>query len=163
MAVNTKTAPRRQLKFASLDAAYADAEAIAAGDYESTGNWSLTQIVEHLARSIHGTLDGAEAPAPLPLRIFGRWLRPIIKKQVLTEAKPGFQLPKPFQKQFFPTDDVGLPDALAQYRAAIDRLETATTIPDSPFFGELSADEAKLLHRNHAALHLSFVRPKETA
>lgn len=112
MAVNTKTASRRALHFDSLAEALADAEQLAAGPHETTGNWSLAQILEHLAKSIAANIDGVKAKPPLPFRVLGPVLKPFLKKQILHKAMtPGFKLPARLKPEFGPADAPALEDA----------------------------------------------------
>lgn len=162
MPVNTKTAPRRDVSYPTLEEALADAERLAASPHETTGNWTLAEILEHLARSIEANLDGVEAKAPLPLRLFGPILKPLLKRQVTGKSMlPGFTLPKNLQAEFFPREGTTLEQALAMYREQVERAMEATEVREHPFFGQMTRDELMKLHCNHAALHLSFVRPAE--
>lgn len=160
MTVNTKEAPRRELEFATLEEALAEVEQLAAGPHEVTGNWSFAEIVEHLARSITANIDGVQAKPPLPVRLFGPVLKPMLKSQILGKAMtPGFKLPKNLQKEFFPREGTTLEQAVQLYRDEVARVAIASDLPDHPFFGRMTIEEVRLLHRQHAALHLSFVRP----
>lgn len=164
MTVDTKTAPRRELDFPTLSDALADAESVAAGPHETTGNWSFGQILEHLARSIDANLDGVEAKPPLPLRLFGPLMYPMMKRMVFGKAMvPGFTLPARFRPQFNPDGDPPLEEALAHYRNAVERANATTELKKHPFFGIMSMEEFNTLHTRHAALHLSFVRPASSA
>lgn len=159
MAVDTRKVPRRELHFATLEEALADAETLAAGSHETTGNWSLGQILSHLARTIDANLDGVDGKPPLPMRLLGP-LRPIILKRIVfgKSMAPGFTLPEQFRKQFIPQDDSVLDESIAHYRSAVARVAAAQQIPKHPFFGNMSMDEVRRLHLRHAELHLSFAR-----
>lgn len=59
MAVDTKKViGRRSLHFASLDEILAEAERLAAGRHRQLGNWTLGQILMHLARAGEAYIDG---------------------------------------------------------------------------------------------------------
>ena len=57
---------RRQLQFDSLGEAVADAEKLLARGYERAGNWSLSQVCDHMADWLTFPLDGfPKAPFPI--------------------------------------------------------------------------------------------------
>ena len=49
--------------------------------------------------------------------------------------------------------------ALANFRRAMQRLQTETRRMPHPAFGPLTADEWERLHCRHSELHLSFLVP----
>ena len=81
---------RRELSFANLDQAVAEAESLASGNVRTTGNHKFANILEHLARTHDMTTGKLEAPRP-PLMI--RIMMPIMKSFILKDIKPGFKLP----------------------------------------------------------------------
>ena len=93
--VDTKRATgRRVLRFETLDAVLADAEALAAaqraGRMRSAGNWALGQVFGHLAAWVGYAYDGLPVEPP---RIV-RWLMRPMKKRFLYRAMPaGVKIP----------------------------------------------------------------------
>ncbi|MFI4892885.1 MAG: DUF1569 domain-containing protein, partial [Phycisphaerales bacterium JB058] len=68
--VNTKTAPRRELSFGSLDELGAELDRLeaagAAGNLGHTGNWTPGEILDHLANFWTCSLDGFP-PGKVPM------------------------------------------------------------------------------------------------
>ena len=92
MIMSTATASRRQVHYNSFDEVLADAERAVQGKAETTGNWSLGRILEHLAIANEKSIDGFGFQAPLPVRmIAGTFLK---KRLLKNGLKPGFQLSK---------------------------------------------------------------------
>lgn len=157
--VDTKTAAaRRTLHFDSLDELLADAERLVASpDTRTLGNWPLSQLLTHLAKAIHGSIDGIDARVPWYVRMFG----PFIKLRVLRQGmQAGFQLPKSAVAKAFPVAE-SPQHALGELRAALDRARTKRMTARHPVFGNLTHDEWTRFHLRHAELHLSFVIPGE--
>jgi hypothetical protein len=85
----TATSTRRRVRYASLDEVVTDAERAVSANSATTGNWSLGQILEHLATANEKTIDGFGFSAPWPIRTVG----PFFKKRVLEKGlTPGFNL-----------------------------------------------------------------------
>ena len=69
MTVKTKQVTgRRTLNYATLDDLLQDAEQLAESDITMLGNWSLGQILRHLAMTMNNTFDGFPFSAPSPRR-----------------------------------------------------------------------------------------------
>jgi hypothetical protein len=160
MTVKTaKVAGRRQLHFESLEEAIADAQRMVNTDAAVLGNWSLGQILMHLARSVDASIDGFGTTSPWYMRLAGRLLR----RRFLTRPMPaGIQLSKPEAAILVP--GATEPRAgLKGLREAIARLPGAAERASHPVFGALTRDEWNQLHLRHAELHLSFVVPHDSA
>jgi hypothetical protein len=157
MPINTaKVTGRRQLHFSSVDEILAEAERLAARNRRTLGNWSLGQILWHLATVMNTSIDGT----PVRPNIFMRMLGPLMKRGMLTKPMPaGFKLPASFAKIFGPPE-TSIEDGLRMIREAVGRQKTETHRERSPFLGEMSADDYVQLHCRHAELHLSFVVPE---
>ena len=156
MPVNTKTvAGRRELHFTNLDEILAEAERVAAGKHRMLGNWSLGQILWHLAKVMNGSIDGVPVRPGLIMRLIG----PLMKRGMLAKSMPpGFQLPANFAKIFGPPE-TSAADGLTIFREAIGRQNNETHREPSPFLGKMTAEDYVQLHCRHAELHLSFVVP----
>ena len=149
----TNAAKRRTIRFSTLAEIVRDAESLLP-QHTTVGNWSFGQICEHLAKMMHGSIDGLDFQAPW----FARWfIAPLVKNSMLTRPlSAGFRLP-PGAKPVLPSDAVSPESGLAQLKAAVERLEREAPGASHPFLGRLSSEEWKQLHLRHAELHLSFI------
>jgi len=153
--INTKNALRRDLTFTTLDEVVADAERAVAANATTTGNWSLGQILEHLAVVMDKTIDGPKNTPPLPIRLIGRWF---LKKRFLRNGmSPGFQLKGGIAKEFLP-DETDSQQALEHLRQATLRLKNHTDDIRHPFFGPMTHEEYVGINCRHSELHMSFVK-----
>ncbi len=166
MTVDTKTAPRRTLCFASFDEVLAEIDrieaAMRAGTATTTGNWSIGQIGDHCARFIRFAIDGFEGRAPGPVRFFARLL--LLKKAVGDEPiSPGFQLPKK-ASSMLPTPGITDEEGLGELRKQIKRVLAGKAMTqDSPLLGPLTHEQWTRLQCKHCALHLGFIDPGNQA
>jgi hypothetical protein len=157
MTVDVKTVRgRRTLTFRSLDEVLADAEQLAASPHTKTlGNWSLGQLLMHLAGTMNDSIDGIRFQGPLFFRLIGPWIKGFIWKRGLPL---GFRVPKDLEPGAFPAPS-SLPDALDKMRTATQRLKQERAAARHPVLGPLTHDEWILLHLRHAEMHLSFAVP----
>ncbi len=158
MSVETKNVTdRRQLHFSNLNEILAEVEVLAAAkNVRTIGNWTLGQILWHLARVMNGSIDGLtiQWTTPPPL------IPESIKRRVLSgHMRPGFQLPPDAAKELEPPPTT-VAEGLEMFRTAIQRQHSETKREPNPFFGPLTFDEWNQLHCRHAELHLSFVVPE---
>src|SRR5436305_13194827 len=93
MPINTaKVAGRREVMYESLDDLLMDADRlVAAQQVTMLGNWSLGQMLAHLAAGLHMSIDGVEHRPKWFIRLIG----PLFKRRVLRKMSAGFQLPRP--------------------------------------------------------------------
>lgn len=155
--MTTAAAPaqRRDVGYATLEEFRLDAEGIAAGPFVTVGSWTFGQILDHLAKGIHCSLDGFPFKAPWYMRLAA----PFVKNSVLTrKMEPGWKLPKSADP-YLPQSDTTVEDGLARLVNGIDRLENETPEAAHPVFGKLAREEWIQLHIRHAELHMSFVVP----
>ncbi|MBM4075790.1 MAG: DUF1569 domain-containing protein [Planctomycetes bacterium] len=159
MTVNTKSVSgRRELKFRSLDEAWKDAEHLCENTIKTLGNWTLPQIIDHLARSIRNNFEGPPLKAPWFVRYL---IGPMMKNGMLNVRMPsGFQLPANM-KHFLPGDNPVLPTVLNDYKVWTNRLTKDAPTNVHPVFGKLKHEEWINLHLRHVELHLSFVIPEK--
>ena len=161
MPVETKTVQRRKLHFSSVLDIVAEAERLAeaekAGKLTMLGNWSLGQILNHLANWASYPYDGfpgALHTPPWPIRVILRRLKP----KYLTKGMPqGVRIPK-VEGGTVGNDPMDTASALKKLRSAIERLDSTTPKHPSPAFGDMTHDEVKRLNMRHAELHLGFVQ-----
>ena len=146
---------RRRIVFERVEEAAADIERLQRDGYEKLGQWSLSQICEHLAIFLNGTLDGFGWSAPWIVRAtIGRYfLRRILKKGGMST---GVRIPDKLRPGPSDGDD---PATIERTKELFLRMGPATEVHPNPFFGRLTADQCRLLHRIHAAHHLSFLLP----
>ena len=148
---------RRQLHLASIDDLLADAERLAAGPHRTLGQWSLGQILAHLAMFMRGSLDGFGFKMPAALRLLARPMR----RRFLRKPPPaGIRFPRRATPVLDPPE-VSTQQGLTMLREAVGRLQREPQRHPSPVFGELSVDEWNELHCRHAELHLRFAVPEE--
>ena len=159
MTVNTKqVAERREIRFESLDDLLADAEKLASGEVRTVGNWTLGQILEHLAQAMISSIDGTDMKFPWLMKKIIRLF--VNKDKMLNKTVPaGFKIPKKGEPQFSPSPDVSTEDGLASLRAAVQRCQTEEARAEHPVFGELSREQWDKFQLRHAELHLSFAIP----
>jgi hypothetical protein len=161
MTVETKSITgRRNLHFSNAQEILADAEALVATQkFRCLGNWSLGQILWHIAKVMNDSIDGTtiqwtspppQIPEPIKRRVLGGSMR------------SGFALPPDAAKELEPPP-TPTREGLELLRAAVGRQTTETKRQPNPFFGPLTLEEWHQLHCRHAELHLSFVVPSEGA
>lgn len=161
MAVNTKAAPRRTLRFnslAELDAELARIEqADLAGRLSHTGNWTPGQILGHIAAWLEFAWNGYP-PELRPPRLV-RWILMRRKERYLRDGLPiGVRIPG-LKDGTLGTDAMSTADGLARLRRALEPLRRGEDQPfDSPAFGKLSSADAIRANLRHAELHLGFLR-----
>ncbi len=158
MSVNTKTvSDRRQLAYKSYDDLLADTESLAGQEVTTVGNWTFPQILEHLAISLEGSLDGVDFRAPWIMRFVAKLF---FKNKFLNQTlSPGFQIPDSAKAQLVPADSISLEDALNHFRQAIDRCKNETERAPNALFDQMTRDESDRFHLRHAEMHMSFVKP----
>ncbi len=146
---------RREIRYTSFDEVLADAERLVRAGAATTGNWSVAQILGHLAIAMERSIDGVPGVFPWYVCLVGRYL---VKPRILKHGmKPGFRLPNAAEKWAVPASDSDADATLAQLRSAIDRLRAEYPRSPHPVFGPLTAAEWDALHLRHAELHMSFI------
>lgn len=155
--VNTKTAPRRKLELANLDAVVSDAEQRVAAQAGTTGNWSLGQILEHVAIVMEKSMDGFESKLPnFVVRLVGRFfLKNYFIKNGMT---PGFRLKGPAVQEIIPQSEIDPQAALEHLRVVAGRLKNETNRASHPFFCNMTQDESNKINCRHAEMHMSFIQ-----
>jgi hypothetical protein len=147
---------RRTVCYASLDDVLADAERLVRARAETTGNWSLDQILGHLAVAMEKSMDGLPGRLPWYVRLIGRY---VMKRRILKHGmQPGFKLPAEAEKWAVPAPGGDAEAALEGLRRAVGRLKSTSTRCPHPVFGPMPASEWDRLHLRHAEMHLSFVK-----
>jgi hypothetical protein len=132
----------------------AEAERLVKGGTTQLGNWSLGQVLQHLALIQAASIDGYPKLMPWPIRFL---LTVCLKKWML---RKGFPPSGPNMKTLSP-EPIDAAVALANLRAATDRVKHETQRSPNPGFGRMSLEEWNLLYLRHAELHLSFCLPND--
>jgi hypothetical protein len=150
----TATPTRRRVQYASVDEIVADAERAVRANSTTTGNWSLGQILEHLATAHDKMIDGFGFAAPWPFQTVGRL---VFKKRVLKKGlTPGFKLNAKAAAVLVP-GETDAAAALEHLRKSAVRLKTEQKRSSHPFLGPLTVEECNQMCLRHAELHMSFV------
>jgi Protein of unknown function (DUF1569) len=154
--IKTKTVTgRRELHYASYDEALQDMQRLNSQGFQTLGNWSFGQILDHLARSVNKMIDGTEWKMGAVGQFF---MRLLMKKRFLNGPLiPGFQIPKA-GAAFLP-DDISADEGLARLTAAVARLKEIPDRAENGALGKLTNEEWDQFQLNHFALHMSFVLP----
>ena len=157
MGVQTgKVTGRRVVAYESLDDVLMDAEKLVANpNVRMLGNWSLGQLLAHLAAAMHMSIDGSDHRPPWYIRLFGPFLKPIVLKKM----SAGFQLPKPIADQLIPSQPVSPQEGFRLLQEAIKRFRADNTRKPHTAFGKLTGAEWHQLHLRHSELHMSFAVP----
>jgi hypothetical protein len=151
---------RRKLAFRSLEDVLAEAERLARDPARTLGNWSIGQILDHLAAWMEFSIDGVPARVPWLVRLFARPFR----SWVLRRPMPaGFRWPEETAKRVCPQRPVSVEEGLEHLRRAVGRLRAESRRAPSPLLGKLTPDQWEQLHLRHAEHHLSFVVPADTS
>jgi hypothetical protein len=142
---------RRVLTFASLDEIMPDVDHLRAG-HSTVGQWTLGQILYHLAMSFRLTTRRA---APSSSRPFSESLR----RRFFQSARfpDGAEAP---HLLLLPPADCNVDEQANALEHGIARLVSATgPFPDHPFLGPLDKAEWERFHCIHSAHHLGFGIP----
>jgi hypothetical protein len=149
------TAARRDLRFDDFDQLMAEVRTLQSGGYRRCGNWTLSQVCDHLAIFLRGSMRGFPTQMPWILRVtVGRFfLRRILRKK---KMPTGFKVPG----VYLPGDPVNDLAAVEAFLKTVREYRDYSGRPaPSPFAGPLTRDEWDRLHLIHAAHHLSFLQP----
>ncbi len=159
MVVKTGKVERRKLRFDSLDQLLGELDRIQQA-HESDriklqGNWSLGQILSHIAAWIeYGYVGYPVKPPPF----FFRWILKLMLGKYLKSGMPsGVKIPGT-KEGTFGQDDIPVAEAADRLRQNIQRLKSGEPAKfDSPAFGPMSHEDRIALNLRHAELHLGFV------
>ncbi len=159
MMVNTKKAPRRQLRFETLDDLLAELDHVEiaerGGTLRTTGNWTHGQLLAHLSAWIEYGWDGYPMkPAAWPIRWFLRRMLPgMLRKGMAVGVRiPGMAAGTTG------ADSMDTLAAIDRLRAAVKRLSDGEPVRfESPAFGPINQADRVRLQLRHAELHLSFL------
>ncbi len=163
--VKTKSVQnRREVHYANYDELLSDIRTLSEQGVDHLGNWTLGQIVGHLAKTFSVQVEGTDFKPPwyfgLPLRLSSR-VRLILKNRMLTKPlDSGFQIPKRFRKNLVAEADIDEQEAIAQLHAVVQRCNEENKVHLHAWLGKLTREEWTQFNLRHAELHMSFVVPK---
>lgn len=148
---------RRTLDIRDFDGLAREAESLCATGYQTVGNWNLSQVCEHLAIVMEGSLDGFRFP---PASWFWRRLLgpALIRLTVWTWWMPrGLQCPDP---SFAPSGQLSDAAAVARFQQACRRVRDWTgSFHPHPILGRVTPDHWRRVHLIHGMHHLNFLIP----
>ena len=147
---------RRPLKFDLLQTSVEEIQELREHGYTMAGNWNLSQICQHLSKTLKISIEGAPFRLPFLLRPFARWL---LFDSVM-RGRPT-RLPLIAPSQFQPDEPENVDQHIANYQELVGKVTAADAqlISDHPVFGRVSLEEWRKFHCWHAAHHLSFLQP----
>ena len=150
MSINTrKVEGRREVCYKSLDDLLEDAVRCAADGSMTIGNWSISQIYQHLTVVLHQGIDGFPSSGFLPLRLIAMMF---FKNKMLRDGlSPGYNNPR------LKPADIPIADALAQFVTAIERFQANPERAAHPWWGVFTSEQAVQFQMRHAELHMSFI------
>lgn len=146
----------RQLSFDSFDQVIEDIQQLRAHGYSRGGQWNLTKMSDHLAKTLDAGMHGGIKPMPWLLRAtIGKLMTEYIVK---TGHMPsGYQAPSELQPVDAREDDpVGIDACVESLRAARD---FQGPLEPHPFCLGLSLAKWKRLMLVHCAHHFSYLQP----
>lgn len=148
----------RKLAFASIDQIAVDIQNLRDSSYEQGGSWNLSQVCEHLAKTLEVGLRG-NLPPQGPWIVRATVFRVLFDIVIATGWMPsGAQAPPEIQPGDRSDDDPAAIDrCLALLTEARDRTEP---LPPFPFASGMHLAKWKKLQRVHCAHHLAFLKPK---
>ena len=155
----SKVAARRILRFESLDQMIAEVDRLVAaeraGKLKRAGNWTLGQILGHIA--VWAEFSYTDMPLNPPF--FVRWILRWQKGKYLYGPMPaGVRIPR-VNGGTLGTDPMTLEEGLDRLQRVIARLRVEPPTAPSKVFGMLTHEESIALNLRHAELHLGFLIP----
>jgi len=154
-----KVTDRRHLHFDSIDQVLAEVdrlvEAERAGQLKHVGNWTLGQILGHLAC----WAEYGYSACPLKPPFFIRWILRLRRNSFLYKPmRAGAKIPG-VAGGTLATDPMPLDEALPRFRKVMERLKTEAPTAPNVILGKMTHEESIALTLRHAELHLGFMVP----
>jgi hypothetical protein len=149
------TPGRRTIAFKSLDDVMPDVERLLEGQ-TTVGNWSLAQILLHVATVMRRVVDlPASTPHDPSLVVGEEKKRQVFESGMIPEGLPGPPEVMPVNTLSEREEAEGLRQAIAHYK------DSSGPVIAHRLFGPLSKPEWDRLQLIHVAHHLSFAIPVE--
>lgn len=158
---------QRQLDFSTGDAVIAEIDRLEKGGYQKGKSWNLTQICDHLDRTMGIIVRNEKLGISVPWIVRATIGKFFIGRMLRERKVPGgvFRVSAPkklLPQDVAPTEDV--PAKIEQCRQTIrDAMALSGPIKDYPLVDNLSAEEWRQLMWIHAAHHLGYLIPKGAA
>lgn len=157
--MKTKRLDRRKVRFSDLDEILVAAEELSvASQVRQLGNWTMGQIFEHLAKSLHSSIDESKAVVSWRIRTIAFLLRPIVLRFGLPSGVSIENSSSVAADEFLPSDTTSTKSGLRLMREAITRVQSSRMVARHNLFGKLSHKQWTQLHCRHAELHMSFLQ-----
>ncbi len=158
MPVDTgRVAGRRELHMSTLNELRREVNQVGQVKHRLLGNWTLGQILAHVAISFRIAVDGAPFRPPWWLRL----IAPLLKNRMLQRPmRSGFKLPSNMEATFIPKPEVTTAEGLAELERQLSRFEQTPQLAPHSVFGPFTRDEWTQFLLRHAEMHLSFVIPE---
>lgn len=161
-----KAAPRRTVRYATLDDLARDLDAIEAGHLAGTlvtsGNWTPGENLHHCGKVWSLSLDGFPPDAKPPAIV--KFVVKTFFKKTAVSGKPapiGIKFPRGLEDAFGPKAGASFSEGMVAMRDAVARVSRGERFTKpSPLFGQLTHDEWLRLHLGHCSTHLSFLHPQ---
>ncbi len=150
---NTKQVPRRSIHLASYDALVVEAQRLVENEATGTGNWTLGEAIDHVAKGVAMSVEGSSLKAPLLMRIMGRMMK---NRAIAKGFGPGIKPPGIFAAAFAPEPGVRGDEALNRLRRDVGAAQQAPEGRASPMFGVMTNDQWEQFQCRHAELHFGF-------
>jgi hypothetical protein len=163
MAIDTKKAPRRDLRFNSIDDALAEIDRIVAADkagtLRNTGNWSAGQVFNHIATWLNFSWDGFPASVRPPW-IISKILQMMRTRYIYKPTHAGVKIPglgKVGGTLGF--EPMSTEEGARKLKAALTRLKNGEPAKHhSPAFGPMTQEERIQFQLRHCELHMGFLQ-----
>ena len=149
--------PVRKLDFHSADQAIAEIETLQAQGYQAHGKWSLTQICDHLTKTMRGGMDGFDFRIPWILRVLvtGPMFRRLLRTRHMPSGIPTFQIVKPIT----PTQEQ--PEVIETCIQTLKECrDFAGPLPTHPAADWMTVEQWRDIMWIHAAHHLGYLTPQ---
>ncbi|MEM6691884.1 MAG: DUF1569 domain-containing protein [Planctomycetota bacterium] len=150
---------KRKLDFHTADEAIAEIQRLRKEGYTKSKNWNLSQICEHLDKTMTGGMEGFGFRLPWILR---KTIIPMVFNRMLKNRQMNSA---PTIKRLKPTSP-GDTDIDETIDACIATFERAASFPgpieDYPFLDDLSVNDWRQFMYLHAAHHLGFLSPNHS-
>ncbi|MEM9366307.1 MAG: DUF1569 domain-containing protein [Planctomycetota bacterium] len=150
------SAAKRMLDFHTGEEVIEEIQRLRASGYARTKNWNLTQICEHLTKTMNGGMDGFGFRLPWVLR--ATVIKWVFQRMLKTRKMSSGPTLKRLRPEWESTSD---DDAIIE--GCIATLERAKlfdgSLEDYPFLDDLKADDWRQFMWMHAAHHLGFLIP----
>jgi hypothetical protein len=147
---------RRKLDFRTWEDVTQDIERLNQQGYDRTGNWDLSQILEHVGEGLRTAVNGTLHRGPWVVR---NLIGPLVLRHVISRRrmKAGIKVPK----WWLPGPATDESKAIEKFSSSIQAFQQLSTQPHPhPFLGNLSKQQWNDLALIHASHHLSFLTPK---